>query len=187
MKMVIEIPILRGGVADLYSSPLTYISATGALDVRKRKQRGIPFREKIFQQKILSRKKIRAFSKSLREFQELISFVNFMRNRWKIMVFSHGAKSRELQKKIWEVKKSEINSKKSGHHNTSISAHLEHPSTYQTISRTLTTSLPPLSGWFSQYPYSYIYSYIKICPECEYPDNEKNPRFASKMKIVKNL
>ena len=73
----------------------------------------------------MSEKYFRAFWKLFREFQELISFVNFMRNRRKIMVFSHGAKSRELQKKIWEVKKSEINFKKSGHHNTSISAHLE--------------------------------------------------------------
>ena len=32
------------------------------------------------------------------------------------MVFSHGAKSRELQKKIWEVKKSEIHFKKSATH-----------------------------------------------------------------------
>ena len=124
--MVIEIPYLRGGVADLYSSPLTYISATGALNVRKRKQRGIPFREKRFHKKILSGKNVRAFWKLLREFQELNSFVNFMRNRWKIMVLSHGAKGRELQKKIQSVKKSRKNSKKSGHHNTSISAHLEH-------------------------------------------------------------
>ena len=144
MKMVIEIPYLRGGVADLYSSPLTYISATGALDVRKRKQRGIPFREKIFQKKILSRKKIRAFSKSLREFQELISFVNFMRNRWKIMVLSHGAKGRELQKKIQSVKKSRKNSKKSGHHNTSISAYLEHPQPDYMLRAMNTIPLSPL-------------------------------------------
>ena len=91
----------------------------------------------------MSEKKIRAFWKLLREFQELISFVNFMGNHWKIMVFSHAAKSRELQKKIWKVKKSEINFKKSGHHNTSISAHLEHPSTYHTCSGSLLNPLPP--------------------------------------------
>ena len=79
----------------------------------------------------------------LREFQELNSFVNFMRDRWKIMVFSHGAKSRELQKKIWEVKKSEINFKKSGHHNTSISAHLEHLGTRYMLQGMVTIPLPP--------------------------------------------
>ena len=85
----------------------------------------------------------RAFWKLLREFQELNSFVNFMRDRWKIMVFSHGAKRRELQKKIWEVKKSEINSKKSGHHNTSISAHLEHLGTRYMLQGMVTIPLPP--------------------------------------------
>ena len=95
--------------------------------------------------KILSEKKFRALWKLLREFQELNSFVNLMGNHWKIMVFSHGAKSRELQKKIWKVEKSEINSKKSGHHNTSISAHLEHPSTYHTCSGSLLNPLPPPS------------------------------------------
>ena len=94
-------------------------------------------------EKKLSENFSRAFWILLREFQELISFVNVMGNHWKIMVFSHGAKSRELQKKIWEVKKSEINFKKSGHHNTSISAHLEHPSTHQTCSGSLLNPLPP--------------------------------------------
>ena len=134
--MVIEIPILRGGSGFVFIALNIYLGHRCSRCAETKVER-YTFHIKKIRKKILSEKIFRAFWKLLREFQELISFVNFMGNHWQIMVFSHAAKSRELQKKIWEVKKSEINFKKSGHHNTSISAHLEHPSTYHICSGTL--------------------------------------------------